>query len=92
MLHDTDGLGAMRVAEAVQEVLTKLPPPGDGVDRVTVSIGIAFFPRHGAVLDEVVNVADVAMYQAKAQGRDRIVLAPDPVPQPVSPLVRNTEA
>jgi hypothetical protein len=30
------------------------------------------------VLDEVVNVADVAMYQAKAQGRDRIVLAPDP--------------
>ena len=92
MLHDTDGLGAMRVAEAVQEVLTKLPPPGDGVDRVTASIGIAFFPRHGAVLDEVVNVADVAMYQAKAKGRNRIVLAPDPVPQPVSPLLRNTEA
>jgi len=77
MLHDTDEAGAMRVAEAVQEVLTKLPAPGNGVDRVTASIGVAFFPRHGAVLDEVVNIADAAMYQAKALGRDRIVLAPD---------------
>jgi diguanylate cyclase (GGDEF)-like protein len=31
MLHDTDEAGAMRVAEAVQEVLTKLPTPGNGV-------------------------------------------------------------
>jgi len=78
MLHDADEAGALRVAEAIQEVLAKLPVPGDSVDRVTASIGVAFFPRHGSVLDEVVNVADVAMYQAKAQGRDRIVLAPDP--------------
>jgi diguanylate cyclase (GGDEF)-like protein len=84
MLHDTDEVGAMRVAEAVQEVLTKLPAPGNGVERVTASIGVAFFPRHGAVLEEVVNVADVAMYQAKAQGRDRIILAPEPADKPPS--------
>ena len=66
------------MAEAVQEVLRKLPSPGSGIDRVTASIGVAFFPRHGAVLDDVVNVADAAMYRAKALGRDRIVLAPDP--------------
>jgi PleD family two-component response regulator len=36
---------------------------------------VAFFPQHGQTLDEVVNVADVAMYQAKAEGRDRIVVA-----------------
>jgi diguanylate cyclase (GGDEF)-like protein len=68
----------MRVAEAVREVLTKLPTPGNGVPRVTASIGVAFFPRHGAVLDQVVNVADTAMYRAKAEGRDRIVIAPRP--------------
>jgi diguanylate cyclase (GGDEF)-like protein len=68
----------MRVAEAVREVLAKLPAPGPGVPRVTASIGVAFFPRHGAVLDEVVNVADTAMYRAKAEGRDRIVMAPGP--------------
>ena len=78
MLHNSDETGAMRVAEAVREVLTKLPTPGNGVPRVTASIGVAFFPRHGAVLDQVVNVADTAMYRAKAEGRDRIVIAPRP--------------
>jgi diguanylate cyclase (GGDEF)-like protein len=92
MLHDTDDQGAIRVAEAVQEVLTKLPAPGNGVERVTASVGVAFFPRHGAVLEEVVNVADVAMYQAKAQGRDRIVLAPAPVAKPVPLRRRGAEA
>ena len=82
MLHNTDEMGAMRVAEAVREVLTKLPTPGNGVPRVTASIGVAFFPRHGAVLDQVVNVADAAMYRAKAEGRDRIVLAPGPAIEP----------
>ena len=36
----------------------------------------------GAVLDQVVNVADAAMYRAKAEGRDRIVLAPGPAIEP----------
>ena len=91
MLHDTDGEGAVRVAEAVREVLTKLPAPGNGVERVTASTGIAFFPRHGAVLDEVVNVADAAMYKAKALGRDRIILAPEPVTK-LHPRRREPEA
>lgn len=78
MLYDSDEAGAMRVAEAVREVLTKLPAPGNGVPRVTASIGVAFFPRHALDLDEVVNIADAAMYRAKAEGRDRIVLAPAP--------------
>jgi diguanylate cyclase (GGDEF)-like protein len=48
------------------------------VPRVTASIGVAFFPQHAPELDEVVNIADAAMYRAKAEGRDRIVLAPAP--------------
>ncbi len=92
MLHDTDEVGAMRVAEGVQEVLTKLPPPGIGVERMTASIGVAFFPRHGAVLEEVVNVADSAMYQAKSLGRDRIVLAPDSLANSRSALRREAES
>jgi diguanylate cyclase (GGDEF)-like protein len=91
MLHDTDEVGALRVAEAVQEVLTKLPAPGNGVERVTASVGVAFFPRHGSVLEEVVNVADIAMYQAKARGRDRIVVAPEPSDKPLSPRRQESE-
>jgi diguanylate cyclase (GGDEF)-like protein len=78
MLHGTDETGALRVGEAVREALAKLPTPGPAIPRVTVSIGVAFHPRHGESLSEVVEVADVAMYQAKAEGRDRIILAPTP--------------
>ena len=77
MFNDSDEAGAMRVAEAVREVLTKLPAPGNGVQRVTASIGVAFFPRHGAELEQVVNIADAAMYQAKPKAATAVVLAPD---------------
>jgi diguanylate cyclase (GGDEF)-like protein len=85
MLHDTDETGALRVGEAVREAVGKLPTPGRAHPRVTVSIGVAFYPRHGESLAEVVNVADVAMYKAKAEGRDRIVVAPDPLGDPFQP-------
>jgi diguanylate cyclase (GGDEF)-like protein len=55
-----------------------MPPPMPGV-RVTASIGVAIFPPHGASLDDVVRAADLAMYRAKAQGRDRVVAAPLPL-------------
>jgi PleD family two-component response regulator len=34
------------------------------------------FPMHGSTLDEVIRVADLAMYEAKSAGRDRAVQAP----------------
>lgn len=43
---------------------------------VTVSIGVAEFPRHGRDMDSLVRAADQAMYQAKTSGRDRICQAP----------------
>jgi len=75
MLYECDDVGASRVAAAVQEVLTRLPAPGNDVPAVTASIGVAFFPRHGTTLDEVANIADSAMYQAKDEGRNRVVFA-----------------
>jgi diguanylate cyclase (GGDEF)-like protein len=43
--------------------------------RVTVSIGVAAFPEHGAGLDELTQRADMALYVAKRYGRDRVVCA-----------------
>ncbi len=40
--------------------------------RVTVSIGAAVFPLHGLEMDEVVKAADLALYRAKADGRNRV--------------------
>jgi diguanylate cyclase (GGDEF)-like protein/PAS domain S-box-containing protein len=38
-----------------------------------VSIGVAAFPDHDGTPAELVKDADIAMYQAKSQGRDRVV-------------------
>ena len=42
---------------------------------VTLSAGVAIFPQHGANGTEVLAAADAALYQAKLQGRDRVVAA-----------------
>lgn len=40
--------------------------------KVTCSIGMAFFPEHGETTAEIVAAADLAMYEAKHNGRDGI--------------------
>ena len=40
---------------------------------VTCSIGVAEHPRHGTTVAGLLRSADAAMYQAKSQGRDRVV-------------------
>jgi EAL domain-containing protein (putative c-di-GMP-specific phosphodiesterase class I) len=40
--------------------------------NVTTSIGLALYPRHGVTAIELFSNADLAMYQAKANGRGRV--------------------
>ncbi|HTD69937.1 MAG TPA: diguanylate cyclase [Gemmatimonadales bacterium] len=46
-----------------------------GAGRVTVSVGAAEYPTHGETPEELIASADAAMYQAKGEGRDRVVVA-----------------
>jgi diguanylate cyclase (GGDEF)-like protein len=43
--------------------------------RLTVSLGIASFPEDGATVTALLNASDAALYQAKANGRNRFVSA-----------------
>jgi diguanylate cyclase (GGDEF)-like protein len=45
---------------------------------VTVSIGVAELPQHGASAEELLKAADAALYQAKRDGRDRVAVALTP--------------
>lgn len=49
---------------------------GQRLAPVTISLGVACYPLHGSTPTELMKAADVALYQAKNQGRDRVILAP----------------
>jgi diguanylate cyclase (GGDEF)-like protein len=66
-----------RVRERLAERLTSGRHPA-----FTVSFGIASSTRH-TDFEGVVNQADEALLQAKAAGRDQIVIAGDPQPRPI---------
>ncbi len=42
---------------------------------LTLSSGVAAFPEHGSTTEAIMKDADAALYRAKAEGRDRVVLA-----------------
>lgn len=48
---------------------------GQTLGTITLSFGIAVFPEHGSTSDYLIQAADQAMYRAKLEGRDRVVVA-----------------
>jgi diguanylate cyclase (GGDEF)-like protein len=69
---------AAKLAEQVR--LMHVRHHGETLRRVTLSIGVAEYPRHGTTAALLVNAVDEALYKAKAQGRDRIVTAGEESP------------
>ena len=68
-----DEQGGKRLAERISAAFTE-PFSIDGQSmRVKASIGIAMAPDHGTTTDELMRHADIALYDAKRQGRDRAI-------------------
>jgi diguanylate cyclase (GGDEF)-like protein len=51
----------------------------DNVGPITVSAGIATFPEHAHELDELIRLADGALYRAKEHGKNRVHVSRAPV-------------
>jgi diguanylate cyclase (GGDEF)-like protein/putative nucleotidyltransferase with HDIG domain len=45
--------------------------------QATVSVGVASYPEHGSGAVQLIHRADVAVYRAKLQGRNRVLAADD---------------
>jgi diguanylate cyclase (GGDEF)-like protein len=79
ILPDTEPAGAANVAEAARaavEQLKILQPHSPALSRVSISGGIAVLQgRTDITAQQLVAAADKALYEAKKQGRNRIVAA-----------------
>ena len=74
ILPETNLEGGLAVAEKLRAATHRTPFCEDGI-RLTVSIGVACFPEHATATEELLRAADEALYEAKLQGRDRVVTA-----------------
>ena len=75
MLPDTDGSKAAGVLDEIRQDFSQVRQRSEQDEfHVTFSCGIAGFPRYqdAAIINKI---ADEALYQAKHQGRNRVVLA-----------------
>jgi diguanylate cyclase (GGDEF)-like protein len=92
LLPDTPSEGAAKIAERLREVMAVADLSVDASDvirtaktpllsqdaHVTISIGIAAM-QPGDTLDAIFSMAHMALYQAKAAGRNRVRLAEVPL-------------
>jgi diguanylate cyclase (GGDEF)-like protein len=79
LLPDTDLAGARLVAEKVRAAIAAMAMVHDGspFHIVTVSAGVhALVPARGDYPRTLVEAADRGLYQAKAEGRNRVCAAP----------------
>ncbi len=80
VLPNTDILGAVFVAESVRSAIKLLKikhQSSVASNCVTMSLGVSMvYPSAQLEITELVNASDRALYQAKEEGRDRVVMTP----------------
>jgi len=80
VLPDASIENAGRRAEQLRDAVRRMRVPHKDIvlGPVTVSIGVSAFPDHGADGAALLKAADMALYEAKKAGRDRVMLASPP--------------
>ena len=64
---------ALRIAEQLRQRVEAIRVSMRGIElATTISIGAASFPEHALDPEELIRLADQALYQAKRQGRNSV--------------------
>ncbi|HUK56864.1 MAG TPA: sensor domain-containing diguanylate cyclase, partial [Nitrospiria bacterium] len=71
----------LRRAQSVCKEVRQLKPQYRDrlLEGITLSLGVAVFPDHGSNAEDLLRAADLALYRAKAEGRDRVMCARPPI-------------
>lgn len=75
VMPSIDLTNALKKAEGIRQHIESVRFNVDTFGRsiqITISIGVASFPEHGAEYDALVAAADSALYKAKEKGRNRV--------------------
>ena len=78
LLPETPPEQAMEIAERIRRAVAQrtfdVETSSEPI-RATVSIGVAVYPKDGTDANELIHQADLAVYRAKLQGRNRVLSA-----------------
>jgi diguanylate cyclase (GGDEF)-like protein len=82
LLPDADAMEAEQAAERIRRMISELHVPTTdkrggpvSITSRTTSIGVAVYPQHAKALNDLLQSADAAVYEAKENGRDQVRLA-----------------
>ncbi|RJG40107.1 putative bifunctional diguanylate cyclase/phosphodiesterase [Motilimonas pumila] len=74
-LQDVDLGAAQVVAQRILQLISEVCVAGrEEIHMASVSIGVVAYPEHGFSLSELLSKADIAMYQAKDLGKNRLAV------------------
>jgi diguanylate cyclase (GGDEF)-like protein len=82
VLPETPWEGALEVAERLRRAMEKAPVLEEEVGGVslTASFGVASYPVHASTKEDLVRLADEAMYRAKQAGKNAVSVTGGPAP------------
>jgi len=94
ILPETGAEAAARRAEDIRVAISALEVrhAGKPLGKIAASFGIALFPEHAQDTDDLLRVADVALYAAKGAGRNRVVVGQRITAEPARQSERRVEA
>ena len=97
LLPDTDQMGALRIAEKVHAEVSMLVIGSAGIEAgaITVSIGLAAVVLDGmeaTALTNIYRLADAALYEAKAGGRNQTRCSGQPCVPAIPPRLKLVSA
>ncbi|MEW6730531.1 MAG: GGDEF domain-containing protein [Acidobacteriota bacterium] len=89
LLPETPKSKGLEAAERVREALEAYQFPAsihdsDATLSITISIGVSEFPSDCSVATALIEAADIALYEAKQSGRNRVCLYKKPVVDPAT--------